>query len=48
METITLTAHTVGQVFVAHFELGGTFLNFDTEKGKNFVSSEKTAEAKAT
>jgi uncharacterized protein (DUF697 family) len=52
------STYAVGKIFVAHFESGGTFLNFDTEKskehfqelyeeGKKFVSSEKTAEVKA-
>ncbi len=52
------STYAVGKIFVAHFESGGTFLNFNTEKakehfkelyeeGKNFVSSEKTTEAKA-
>ncbi len=61
MSTSTIGAastYAIGKVFIAHFESGGTFLNFDAEKakdhfkelyeeGKNFVSSEKTATTKA-
>ena len=52
------STYAIGKVFVAHFESGGTFLNFDTEKakahfnelyeeGKDFVSSNKKEEVKA-
>ncbi|MCK5898661.1 MAG: DUF697 domain-containing protein [Methylococcales bacterium] len=52
------STYAIGKVFVAHFESGGTFLNFDTEKakahfnelyaeGKDFISSNKKEEVKA-
>jgi len=50
------STYAVGKTFVAHFESGGTFLDFNVEKakahfkelyeeGKSFVSSKKTTEA---
>ncbi|MDQ7091571.1 MAG: DUF697 domain-containing protein [Methylococcales bacterium] len=52
------STYAVGKVFVAHFESGGTFLDFDVEKakvhfkelyeeGKSFVSTKKTTEVEA-
>ena len=46
------STYAIGKVFVAHFESGGTFLNFDTKKakahfnelyeeGKDFISTKK-------
>lgn len=34
------TTYAVGQVFIQHFESGGTFLNFDSEKVKEYFAEQ--------